>query len=353
MAFVAGYEFILKNKNGVIFNFYLNEQKYIEYIISNNKGKWQEKSSVIDEPTENFFVEIDYKNNIHIVSFHSNGNLYYNFFNGDYWENNLIVEYPIEEQTILYPTTKFINNQIHIFYYLLNVKEKNKAYLLHLSFNNKNYKTNHIATVFSHSYVNPFRIFAKDNEIILLYGSVLNNFDQIYISKLNLLNFKWNDAIRITQSEDKKIYIDGLLDNNDILHIIWSKYDEEYLVVQYINLDTNKLDLKANDLKPISISNKSSCSFPVLSYYKGILWATWAQTNKVASTYSLNLGENWSNPFIHEDTKKFDFKRYRYVSNSNNNENDILCDFIFGSLYPNIQFLGFGGESNDDIPTSE
>jgi len=352
MAFISGYDIILKNKVGIIFNFHLNKQKHIEYIESNTKGVWTKKCEVINEPTESFHVEIDHNNHIHIVSFHSNGNLYYSHFNNDQWENHLIVQYPISDQKILYPTIKYINSQIHIFYYLVNIKDKKKSYLLHLNFNNKNYTTNHITTVFSHSYINPFKIFIKDNEIILLYGSVVNEFDQIFVSKLNLLSGKWDDPKCITSSKDKKIYINGLLDNNKTLHIIWSKYDEKHLVVQYLNLDTDKFDVDTSDLEPISLSNKSSCSFPALSYYKNILWSTWAETNKVASCYSTDLGKTWSKPFIHEDTRKIDFKRYRYVSNSSENKNNILCDFVFGSPYPNIQFLGFGGETNDDIPTS-
>jgi len=352
MAFIPGYEFILKNKLGIVLNFYLNEQKHIEYIVSDNKGKWKEKNVVIPESTENFYVEIDHKNNIHIVSFHSNGDLYYNHFNNNQWQNHLIVQYPIEEQKILYPTIKYVNDQIHIFYYLINTKVKNKAYLLHLNFNNRDYKTNHVTTVYSHSYINPFKVFIKNNELLLLYGSVVNQFDQIYVSKLSTLDEKWDNPVCLTYSKDKKIYINGLLDDNKTLHITWSKYDEEYLVVQYLNLDTNDLNVKSEDLEHISLSLKSSCSFPALSCYKKLLWATWTETNKVVSSYSTDLGKNWSKPFIHEDTRKHDFKRYRYTSNSSDDKDDILCDFVFGSLYPTIQFLGFGGEINDDIPTS-
>ena len=352
MAFIPGYEFIIKNKLGIIFDFYLNEQKHIEYIVSDNKCKWKEKYVVITELTENFYVEIDDKDNIHIISFHSNGNLYYSQYNNKQWQNHLIAQYPVSEQVILYPTIKYVNNQIHIFYYLLYTSKKNKAYLLHLSFDNKNYKTNHITTVYSHSYLNPFKIFSKDDEILILYGSVVNGVDQIFITKLNISTGKLDNSISLSHSKDKKIYIDGLLDNNKTLHIIWSKYDEEHLVVQYLNIDTNKLDIKSEDLNPISLSNQSSCSFPTLVYYKEILWAIWTEVGKIVSCYSIDMGKNWSESFIHEDSRKLNFKRYRYISNSSNDLESILCDVVFGSLYPNIKFLGFGGETDDDIPTS-
>src|SRR5690606_38110274 len=126
-----------------------------------------------------------------IISFHSSGNLYYSKYNNKEWINHLIMEYPTEEQKVLYPTIKYINNQVHIFYYLINTEERNKAHLLHLKFYNKNYDSNHITTVYSHSYVNTFKIFIDGDEIILLYGSLINKFDQIFISKFNLINNKW------------------------------------------------------------------------------------------------------------------------------------------------------------------
>ena len=353
MPFVPGYEFIFKNKLGIVFNFYLNEQKHIEYIVSDDKGKWKEKFIVIEKATENFYLEIDNKNNIHLVSFHSNGELYYSKFDNNAWTNDLILQYQIEEQKILYPTIKYVNGQIHIFYYLIHTKDNKKAFLLHLSFSNKNYKTNHIATAYYKTYINPFKVFLKDNEFFILYGSIVNDFDQIFVSQLNIEKEKCDDPICLTSSKDKKIYIDGLLDKNKKLHIIWSKYDEEHLVVQYLNLDTTDLGTMDEKSNVVSLSNRSSCSFPALSYYKDILWATWTETNKIVSTHSLNLGKDWSKSYTHEDTRKLDYKRYRYVSDFSSNEEHILCDFIFGSLYPNIQFLGFGGEPNDDIPPSE
>ncbi len=355
MAFIPKYEFVIKNKSGVVYNFYLNEKQHIEYIVSNKNGKWKEKNIVIPEETENFYVEIDNKDNFHIISYHNGGKLYYSYynFNDEKWVNNLIVKYPVEEQKIFYPVIKYVNNKIHIFYYLKQNKEKDKSYLLHINFNNEDYDTSHVTTVYSHSYINPFKIFINNEEIILLYTSVLDKFDQIFITKFNTSDKKWHEPIAITKSDDKKIYINGLLDNKNNLHITWSKYDDEYLVVKYLNFNIDKFNKEIGNLNPISLSEKSSCSFPTLCYFKDILWVMWAEVNKVASCYSTNMGKNWSSPFIHENTRNLDFKRYRYISNYNIEENDISCDFIFGSLYPDIQFLGFGGETNDEISTSK
>lgn len=346
MALIKGHEFILENKLGMVFNFYLNKQGHIEYIASDKKHRWKEKGLVFDEATENFYLDVDNNNNIHAISYSEDGCLYYHQYLNNAWANHLILQYPAE-QRVIYPIIKHINNQIHIFYYLIHNEPENKTYLLHLKFHNEKYSTDHIVTVDTHTYINPFKIFISDNEMILLYASVIKGNEQIFISRLNMSTEQWTDPLCITSSEDKKIYVDGILDNTGILHLIWSKFDEEFLTVQYLKLNTDAIIV--NKLKPVSISSKSSCSFPVLVYYGKILWAIWTEIGKIISCYSIDMGKNWSKPYIHEDTKKIDFKRYRYLANSTNKKN-ILCDFIFGTLYPYIQFLGFGGESNDEIP---
>lgn len=348
MAFIKGHEFIFENKSGIVFNFYLNKQRYIEYMVSDKKQGWKEKGLVFDRTTENFHLDVDNNNNIHVISYSEDGCLYYHRHLSKTWVNHCILEYPAN-QRIIYPIIKHMNNQIHIFYYLIHNESKNKAYLLHLKFHDKKYSTNHIVTVDTHTYINPFKIFENNNKMILLYASVIEGNEQIFISKLNMSTEQWTDPLCVTSSEDKKIYVDGIFDSTETLHIIWSKFDEESLAVRYLKLNTESM--KANKSEPVSLSSESSCSFPVLVYYSEILWAIWIEMNKIISCYSTDMGENWSEPYNHENTRKIDFKRYRYVVGPVNNKGDILCDFIFGTPYPYIQFLGFGGESNDEVPT--
>lgn len=350
MAFIRGHEFIFENKLGMVFNFYLNKQKHIEYIASDEGRRWEEKGLVFNQATEDFHLDIDNNENIHIVSYSKDGHLYYHQFLDKAWVNHSIFHYP-EEQQIIYPIIKHINSQIHIFYYLLHNETKNRACLLHLKFYNKKYSVNHIITADNHEYINPFKIFIGDNNngMILLYTSINKGHEQIFISKFDMLTELWSQPLCITSSKDKKIYVDGLLHNTKMLHLIWSRFDEEYLTVQYLKLNMD--EMLVGELKPVSLSLKSSCSFPVLIYYKKVLWAIWTEMGKIISCYSIDMGKNWSKPYSHKNTIQIDFKRYRYVRSPISNKEDLLCDFVFGTPYPWIQFLGFGGENNDEIPT--
>jgi hypothetical protein len=226
MAFIKGHEFILENKLGEIFNFYLNEQKHIEYMASDENRVWKEKELVFNQETESFHLDIDDKENIHIVSYNKDGYLYYHQYLDGAWVNYSIFCYP-EEQKVMYPIIKYVKNQIHIFYYLLHNEPKNRAYLLHLRFHNNKYSANHIVTADNHKYINPFKIFINDNNdgITLIYTSINKGYEQIFISKFDISAGQWSEPLCVTSSKDKKIYIDGLLQNTEMLHLIWSNYD--------------------------------------------------------------------------------------------------------------------------------
>ncbi|NMA03395.1 MAG: hypothetical protein GX925_01690, partial [Clostridiales bacterium] len=208
MAFIRGHEFIFENKLGMVFNFYLNEQKHIEYIASDEKRRWKEKKLIFGRATESFHLDVDDNESIHIVSYSKDGSLYYHQYLGGAWVNYLIFCYP-EEQRVMYPIIKHVENQIHIFYYLLHNEPKNRAYLLHLRFHNKKYSTNHITTTDNHEYINPFKIFINDNnnKMALIYSSINKGYEQIFISKFDMPTGQWSEPLCVTSSKDKKIYI--------------------------------------------------------------------------------------------------------------------------------------------------
>lgn len=347
MAFIKGHEFIVRTKSGIIFNIYLNEKKYIESIRSNREGMWKKKHIIFNNITESLNLHIDDKDHIHMVSYNENGRLYYHLYSNNQWTNHLIGQFEVENQRLIYPIVRYVNNQIHIFYYLIQAQEKNQAYLLHIKFKDGNYSKNNLTKIGFNKYINPFKILIKDNKIMVVYASLVDKFEQVFVKQFNMEEKKWGEADCLTSSKVNKIYLDGLMLNKDI-HLVWSNYDEEFLTVQYSKLGLDRIG--KDKLETRSLSSPSSSSFPTLVYYKDILWAIWTEMGKIVSSYSINGGNDWSQPYIDEESKKFDFKRYRYLTNR---EAEGLGDFIFATTYPKIQFLGFGGDTSDEIPPEQ
>ena len=88
------------------------------------------------------------------------------------------------------------------------------------------------------------------------------------------------------------------------------------------------------------ISNEGSPSHPTLIYFRNQLWLVWLELNKLFSRSSIDHGQTWGPIYMWNETRNIDFLRYKYITASN--EENIQLDYSFGSIYPDIRFLGFG-----------
>ncbi|MCC5911512.1 MAG: hypothetical protein JJT76_13835 [Clostridiaceae bacterium] len=346
MGLVKGYEFIIRNSKGQIYNFYLNEKNQIEYIVTNENNQWAKKNIVFNEAIYSYSVEIDLLDKIHIVAYSKTEKIYYTLLKNKEWNHHKLLDYSNKGYLVYYPIVKLFNNQVHIFYYLHSKKEKSKCSLHHLTIKDDKWVNVHILDVTYDKLINPFKIIDYKKQLYVLFTSLHNEYSQIFLSNYDGISSHWNKPIRLTDSSIEKLYLDCLLEETGDLHITWSSYDETGLTVQHIK---HALGYKTEITQPLSISHKSNCSFPVILQCGDILWSVWLQMNKLFSCYSIDYGITWSTPVLCKESQNINFKRYRFKTNHPKDKQDMVCDYLYGTLYPKIQFIGFGGDMNDEI----
>ncbi|AKL95205.1 hypothetical protein CACET_c17570 [Clostridium aceticum] len=339
MSLLTDYEFMVKNSKGEIYNIYLNENKQIQYITTNSKGQWEKKYTIFNEAIYSFSVEIDAYDQMHLVSLSIKGILRYHSFKNNQWLHEDLVDYSDHSSEIYYPSIKILQDQVHIFYCLHHKKHTNICSLIHFVKIEESWNRKSLVDITFHKIINPFQLMVHDKKVHILFGSFDGNYTQIYLTSYNRSLKQWTYPIKIIESSIDKVYISSILDEKNNVHIVWSSYDEKGLTVQYAQYSFSKKDISI-----LSLSEKSNASFPLLLFYKGILWCTWTQMNKLYCCYSKDYGKSWSLPLLKRESQGVDYKRYRYLSNDQKERQSILCDFLYGTLYPQIQFIGFGGE---------
>lgn len=342
MGLVVGYEYIIKNSKGKLYNFYLNEKQQIEYIVTDQENRWAEKDIVFEEAINSFSVEIDELDVVHIVSYSKKGMIHYHTSVKNNWIHKNIKSYSTDISEIYYPVIKIIDKSINIFYYFHDKKYKSTCDLVHFVLNEESvWKSRSLFKINYNKFINPFYVLLKEGGMYVLFTSLIGEFNQIFLASFDDQSYKWQKPIQITESPIEKIYIYGLMINKDILHIAWSEFDEKGLTVKYIKLCGKQFE---KDSSIQSLSEKSNCSFPILLFYNGLLWCTWTQMNKLYACYSKDEGNEWSSPTIRQESQQLKFKLYQYKTNYTDDYQNIICNYLYGSLYPKIQFLGFGGE---------
>ncbi|ABR48530.1 hypothetical protein Amet_2376 [Alkaliphilus metalliredigens QYMF] len=347
MPFLREYEFIVKNKSGTVYNFYLNENHHIEYIYTDANGKWLQKNQVFQKKTLQFSVTLDSSNQIHIISYTSTGDLYYHTLKGGRWNHRLLMNYPKGTYQIFYPVIKSINDAIHIFYYLVHGKNKGNVFLLHLVNNQDEWNRNEVLHCTYNQVINPYKILNNQSKIYALTTSLQNNYEEVSLTSYDLADKTWDkDSIQLTSDPIQKLYTDGILTSPDHLHITWSQYDQERLTVHHLNYHLTE-DRPLSSTKQISTG--LNASYPTLMGYDGKLWCLWVEINQLFSSHSSTDGLEWSSPIGIDESRHLDFRRYRFITNDIEETKKVMCDFLFGTLYPKIQFIGFGGEVNDEV----
>lgn len=348
MGLVTGDEFIVRNSEGVIYNFYLNESQQMEYIISDINNKWVEKKVVFQDPITSFALEIDEKDSIHIISICKTRRLRYHSFIENNWIHKIIMDYSADASKIYNPVIKIIEDIIHIFYYLHINKQNNKCHLVHLFHKEKDTGKDvwHINMLLETTYikfVNPFYVLSMGKCFYIPFSSLVKGFTQLFVIPYDAQSIEGQKPIQITNSTIEKIYLYGLSTKDNFLHIVWSEFNETGLTVKYTKI--SQLETKIEEPSNIvSLSERSNCSFPILLYYNNVLWCTWTQMNKLYACYSKDLGEKWSLPLLRQESQNINFKLYGYRTNYIKDHQNIFCDYLYGTLYPKINFLGFGGE---------
>ncbi|MBM7613921.1 hypothetical protein [Alkaliphilus hydrothermalis] len=346
-------EFIFQDSKGKTFNFFLDEKEEIQCISSNTKHQWVSKDDVFPKRCSSLDIVLDGSDRFHIVSYHYDGDFYYHYRKNNEWKSIQLTSLSKSER-IFYPKACILGSNIHVFYDLQQSTQRDRCTLFHYTYDEKamTWVKNNICTLRFNRFVTPYKVLTYKKRILLLYISIINNNDEICLIEYYPHNDQWSKPQQLTNTTDQKLYMDALMDQEGNLHITWCQYKEQDgLMVQYLKTDLKNVDLK--DQKISSLSKRLNCSFPQLILMNQQLYCMWVEYGHLAVSKSNDMGSNWMPPSIVDDSKINNFKRYRYGSNQSKSQFNIQCEFLYGTHYPSIQFLGFGGDNYDEISASE
>jgi len=308
-------EFIFQDSKDKTFNFFLNEKEEIQCISSNTKHQWVNKQDVFPKRCSSLDIVLDSNDRFHIVSYHYDGDFYYLYSKNNEWKSIQLTSLKNSER-IFYPRACMLDSNVHVFYDLQQSNQRDRCTLFHYTYDEKamTWVKNNICTLRFKRFVTPYKVLAYKKRIYLLYISIINNSDEIFLIEYDPGNDQWSKPQQLTNSCDQKLYMDALMDDDGNLHITWCQYKEqEGLMVQYLKSNPKKTDLK--DQQVASLSKRLNCSFPQLILMNQQLYCMWVEYGHLAVSKSNDMGDNWIPPSIVDESKLSNFKRYRYGSN--------------------------------------
>lgn len=332
---------LVNDSRNNLYNYIWTENKIVQLGFDGKSDK-AIKDVIAENCTDQFDIAITNDDEIHIVFQQDNGTLLLGNFNDEGWEINSIADE--FEAKIFNLNLIAIEDELHFIYCVHSLEDNNIYRLFHHILKNDEWDTYEVTDFSVDNILNPFQIIVSDNKLILGYYDLKDIYEQVYIKSFDIENRIWNKEILVTDNE-KKLYLDMILTEDNTLHITYSKFIEGNYIVNYERHFYKNEKLEKIDT--VEISSHTNCSYPTLIKYKDKLWNIWTEYDYIASCYSEDSGKSWSNPYMWKNSKKVNFIRYQYKCNDREDENYNL-NHSFGKEHPKYTFIGFGRLHNTE-----
>lgn len=340
MAFINHVETIVKKSNKDTLVFYTHKNDLILRTFIHNKGWLDLKKILSDVISNQFNIQIDKNDEIYGIANNLYGEILYL-----YTDNNLDIKYKKlfnynnEKYIIKYPYIIKNGDNIHVFYYIRDIKDYRVWSILSHYFDGEKWENCNIEFIKSYPIINPFIVTQYSDDLNIFYFNKVGDKEEVFYNQFSYNTQQWSKSHKLTNTKNKKIYLDVLKDNNNLHHITWSEFINDNLTIRYINRDLNKEIIHEND--EIILSEQSNCSFPTIIKAGDVLWTVWAQMNKVYSCNSFDQGYTWDEPRIDNNSSDNDIIRYKFITNDKAEVENFKLNSAFGLNYPKISFVGF------------
>ena len=295
--------YIYLRNNGLYYKYYDSNNNLVhkDILINNTDIDFTKYSFSLDEDDNIYCIYCD--KSLQILECKNNSNTFI---------PKESITYNFKKFGLAFPYIKYINDSVHIFYYVFNNESTNTCALFH-HYKENNYWIENKIDFINHLVLNNFVVLWNGLAPTIFYLKLINGCEEVFASKFNLGTFCWSDPIQITNSNKNKIYLDVIRDSMNFYHLCFCEYVKNGYVVKYINgyLNNNKFEMDTSSY----LSQPSTCMYPSLLKKDNKLFVYWVNFNKLFTSYCENNGKTWCDPSIDEYSIKDDFVRSAFLSN--------------------------------------
>lgn len=302
----------------------------LEEIVENSSAN---KIEFISRILEEYDATMDGPDNIYIIYQDLDMHLVITAIRGSNREDIKLTSEPMPELYNLYISVE--DNNINIIY-IVKLKDPEKFSIYHHYYKENKWDTFIVSDIIATKLLNPIKVVKDKKGLKIIY---INRNKEICISSFDFDNLVWSEPVKLVDNEDELVYLDMII-IDEIYHIVYCQYIDYKMVIKYekIKDDNEELIIYNEEI----ISNTGSPSYPTLLLYENKLWVVWIDSDKIYSRKSIDEGKNWGSLLVWQESRNIDLVRYKYLTLLQ--EKNTIIDYTFGSIHPEIRFLGFGPE---------
>lgn len=296
-----------------IWKIFVNSNNELQYTIMYKEGKWT-KEKIIDKGIIGFYVYTD-ENGIHIIYSNTKAELKYCTFIDQQWMGKTLYKIDNEEVEIHNLKINIIDKVIHIFYLLIDKDSNDHGILMHCTWNGKETKVIKLQDlILVHGLSEYYLIYLDENSNIeLLFLSDEGN--EISLNYCSYENKKWTPAIRLYGVSGDDFEFKMIKDKYG-MHVLNKCREDSVYYLEHVSIK------KSGDFYKSSVYESiNELVEPLLFKIRNKIYSCWLEENKIYS--SVFNGKVWSSPTCLKEYNGNEIKKYNYcISFDKENYND-------------------------------
>ncbi len=287
--------YIIKNFTGEILRFYLDKNNRINYDLYDNNCTLVEQYLVSDDAVNNFSLDIDNRDRIHLIYLTNEGKVIYSLYSNKKWAKKTLTQFDVRSNSYGNLTLRVCKENIHILFSFSNLINPKVWTIQHLIGTKGNWeKTNVISFTSGKTIPLYFIDFDKFDNIHLIYTSIEEGTQKINYTFFNSSFKKWNLIPKLLSTHQSNSHCPNILvDKIDNIHVIWLTQEKNSYEVNYKfipQLGNNRNTWKEEKLPLIS----SEYTYPIIYEEKETLRIYLKEKSIIHSLVSYNHGFNWT-----------------------------------------------------------
>ncbi|MFT9495263.1 hypothetical protein [Anaerosolibacter sp.] len=346
MGFVNQASVLVSDSFGNIYSFLWSEEKIVLVYFDKSLGN-TEKTVLIEDCSLAFDVAIDKDDTLYVACQKKDGSILLLDYTNSSWHTSTLVE--ANPTKILNLNITAYEKTVHILYCVASGESDRRYRIYHHLYEKQTWSTYEVEDIGRKEVLNPFQLSMDKNHLMLCYYNQIGNEEQIFLKFFDTLNKKWSASTQLTFGTNYKMYLDILMTNKTNFHLTYSEYVEGNLVVRY-----EGYKIKGNQITKMTeeyVSNPANCSYPTFVYNDNKLWVVWTEYDQVVSSFTMDMGNTWSVPYLWKASKEQTFVHYKFLSNDENLKRNYQLNYSFGREFPAFSFIGFGSlDQATEIP---
>ncbi|GAA0077892.1 hypothetical protein UT300005_22700 [Clostridium sp. CTA-5] len=322
--------YIIKQNNGMIWNFLFKEDKGLIYKFLKDNS-WSEYYVINDKVSKNFSVMLFSDDSINVLYQDLTGTIILSKYDGIGWRNKEILKNEKSKDFSIKFKAVGSKDRIHIIFSVLNRKD-NTTTLFHESLDERNNLSNpKIIDTIKYNYKSPFNFYSPDNKNLFLMYQRFGDRHEIGYKLFDNNIERWSDFNLIDVSINPFNNYSAIMFKKSV-HALYVKKEENIDNLIYIH--GNNFNFKNNKL--FKGENIESCLIFIMY---GEIWCFWVMNNQLHSSFSINNGNNFSNPPYEQSIGSSCLYKAAYISNDSRDRRGLLVNEVYVTDDDSLQYL--------------